>query len=94
MAKIYTEQEKIEFGFNAWKEVIGEYYPQFTMDDEISWLKENCDDIQLVKKIFDEQYYDYGGYYSHYYDIEKDKIISFCDEEEEEEDEEEEKEEE
>jgi hypothetical protein len=93
MEKIYTEEEKIEFGFRVWKDVICEYYPQFTMDDEVSWLKENCDDIQLVKKIFDEQYYD-CGYRNHYYDIEKDKIISPCDEEEEEEDEEEEKEEE
>tara|TARA_B100000780_G_scaffold193091_1_gene136079 strand:+ start:2191 stop:2616 length:426 start_codon:yes stop_codon:yes gene_type:complete len=68
--KCHTEEDVITYCFNVWSETMVKYSQLHTLEDEIIWLKENCSDINLVKKIFDGCYQEQ----EFTYDIDNDNI--------------------
>ena len=69
-SKPHSEEDVITYCFNVWSETMVKYSQLHTLEDEIIWLKENCSDINLVKKIFDECYQEQ----QFTYDIDNDNI--------------------
>jgi len=53
------EQHKLnmlEAKFETWQEVMGQYDCQYSIDDEITFLNDNSDNQEHIKKFFDELY--------------------------------------
>jgi len=60
-----TEKKILWNKYDTFCKLMCEYDPQYSMDDELNFLKDETEDQQLIKEVFDEKY---EG--EHYYDIE------------------------
>ena len=66
------EKNQLETKFQVWRETMIELNPQYSVDEEIGFLRNNTDDETIVKKLFDELYSEKGWVYNletHGYDI-------------------------
>ena len=79
----------LEKSLDMWIKIQSKTNPLFTEDEELEFLKEECDDIRIVKIVFDKRYTDEECLID-CYDIETDTIIYKYEEQEEEEEEEDE----
>ena len=64
----------LEKSFDMWLSIQIKTNPLFTEDEELEFLKEECDDIRIVKIVFDKRYADEESLIC-CYDIETDTII-------------------
>lgn len=59
LKKENEEQHKLnmlEAKFSTWREVMSKYDSQSSLDDEVSFLNENSNNQEHIKKVFDELY--------------------------------------
>ena len=64
----------LEKSFDMWISIQIKTNPLFTEDEELDFLKEECDDMRIVKIVFDKRYADEESLIC-CYDIETDTII-------------------
>jgi len=64
----------LEKSFDMWIRIQLKTNPLFTEDEELEFLKEECNDIRIVKIVFDKRYTDEESLVD-CYDIETDRII-------------------
>jgi hypothetical protein len=50
------KKEMLETKFESWRELQGETNPQYSVQDEVAFLNEECDDEILIQMVFDELY--------------------------------------
>jgi hypothetical protein len=74
---VFTDEDVInslEKSLDMWMRIQSKTNPFFTEDEELEFLKEECDDIRIVKIVFDKRYTDEESFVD-CYDIETDSII-------------------
>ena len=59
--KARLAKKRLEEKFDMWRECEMENNPEYTVDDEISFLKENST-FEIAKKVFDEMYQQENGW--------------------------------
>ena len=70
----FNRKKTLEESLDGWMRLQTSTNPYFTEEEELEFLKSQCDDIKLVKEVFDERYSGIDGL-NCIYNIETDDIV-------------------